>query len=114
MLRPVRHLLGRSTIEAAEAITGADLDTLDLLVAKSLLVRGERSGATRLTMLETVRECATERLDRAKDLQEIAERHAQFFLGLARREGSAPCVMGSDSASTALDWTSRQITSRRR
>ena len=87
---------GGATIEAAEAITGADLDTLDLLVAKSLLVRGERSGATRLTMLETVREYAKERLDRTKDLQEIAERHARFFLGLARREGSAPCVMGAD------------------
>ena len=58
--------------------------------------RAGAEGAARYFMLETVREYAKERLDRTKDLQEIAERHARFFLGLARREGSAPCVMGAD------------------
>ena len=40
---------GGATVEAAEAITGADIDTLDRLVAKSLLVRRhEAHGPTRL------------------------------------------------------------------
>ena len=47
---------GGATIEAAETITGADLDTLDRLVAKSLLVRRRQAHApTRLAMLETIR-----------------------------------------------------------
>ena len=35
---------GGATVDAAEAITGADLDTLDRLVAKSLLIRRHRAG----------------------------------------------------------------------
>ena len=47
---------GGATVEAAEAITGAGLDTLDGLVAKSLLVRRrERTRRRRLGMLETIR-----------------------------------------------------------
>ena len=54
---------GGATIEAAETITGAGIDTLDRLVAKSLLVRGRQAdGSTRLGMLETIREYAAERL----------------------------------------------------
>ena len=44
---------GGATVEAAEAITGAGIDTLDRLVAKSLLVRRDVGGRTRLGMLET-------------------------------------------------------------
>ena len=39
---------GGATVDAAETITGAGLDTLDRLVAKSLLVRHEEHGRTRL------------------------------------------------------------------
>ena len=53
---------GGATVEAAEAITDAGLDTLDGLVAKSLLVRRRDAHApTRLGMLETIRAYATER-----------------------------------------------------
>ena len=53
---------GGATVEAAETITGAGIDTLDRLVAKSLLVRRrEVDGRTRLGMLETVRAYAAER-----------------------------------------------------
>ena len=47
-----------ATVAVAETITGAPLDTLDSLVAKQLLIRQ----GDRLTMLETVREYAAEKL----------------------------------------------------
>jgi predicted ATPase/class 3 adenylate cyclase len=47
---------GGATVEAAETITHAGLDTLDGLVAKSLLVRGQHARtSTRLGMLDTIR-----------------------------------------------------------
>ena len=52
---------GGATVQAAETITGAGLDTLDRLVAKSLLVRRRDEHGTRLAMLETVRAYAGER-----------------------------------------------------
>jgi predicted ATPase len=53
---------GGATVEAAETILGAGIDTLDHLVAKSLLVRRQHARApTRLGMLETIRADATER-----------------------------------------------------
>jgi predicted ATPase/DNA-binding SARP family transcriptional activator len=54
--------VGGATVEAAETITAADLETLEGLVAKSLLVRRQHAHApTRLVMLETVRAYAAER-----------------------------------------------------
>ena len=54
---------GGATLDAAETVTGADLDTLDHLVAKNLLVRRRQAHApTRLGMLETIRAYAIERL----------------------------------------------------
>src|SRR4051794_33954112 len=47
---------GGATVEAAEAITASGLDTLDGLVAKSLLTRRQHAQApSRLRMLETIR-----------------------------------------------------------
>ena len=67
-----------------ETIAGADLDTLDRLVAKSLLVRRRgRHGPTRLGMLETVRAYAGERFAALPDREAVRERH--FAHSLARR-----------------------------
>jgi predicted ATPase/DNA-binding SARP family transcriptional activator len=56
---------GGATLEAAEAITSAGLDTLEQLVAKSLLVRRRHAHApTRLGMLQTIRAFADERSPR--------------------------------------------------
>ena len=58
---------GGATVEAAETITGGGLDTLDGLVAKSLLVRRRHAFApTRLGMLETIRAYAGERFAAAR------------------------------------------------
>jgi predicted ATPase/class 3 adenylate cyclase len=87
---------GGATVEAAEAITGADLDTLDGLVAKSLLVRRQDPHAlTRLGMLETIRAYATERFAAIAEEQAVRERHYRYFLALARRHGTERALWGT-------------------
>jgi predicted ATPase len=77
---------GGFTLEAAEEVSEADLDTLASLIDKSLL-RGEEDGSTepRFTMLETIREYAVDRLDDQGDAPELRSRHADFFLALAEQ-----------------------------
>ena len=70
---------GGCTLEAAEAICDADVDTLQSLIDKSLLRRqGER-----FWMLETIREYAAERIEQDGGAAVLAERHVQCFLALA-------------------------------
>ena len=103
---------GGATVEAAEAITGAGIDTLDRLVAKSLLVRRHADGRTRLGMLETIRAYAAERFAAIPDCDAVRERHFHYFLSLAAapraRFGARrpePC------ASISRLWTARSRTS---
>jgi predicted ATPase len=66
-------------LDAAEAVAGADLDTLEALVDKSLVrVRDDR-----FTMLETIREYAAERLAASGDRANLERRHADHFAALA-------------------------------
>ena len=89
--------VGGATVDAAEAVTGTGLDTLDRLVAKSLLVRRRQpDGRTRLTMLETIRAYAAERLAAAADADEVRERHYRHHLALAERCGTAQALWGRD------------------
>ena len=75
---------GGATTEAAEAVTGADLDALQGLVDKQLLLRRHGPDA-RLLMLETVRDYARERLDANPDAAQVRERHCRHYLALAER-----------------------------
>jgi predicted ATPase/class 3 adenylate cyclase len=87
---------GGATVEAAETITVADLDTLDRLVAKSLLGRRQHGRTpTRLAMLETIRAYSTERFATAADQDAVRERHYCYFLALARRHGSDRALWGA-------------------
>ena len=87
---------GGATVDAAEAVTGAQLDTLDRLVAKSLLVRGRAAtGETRLSMLETVRAYAAGRFDESADAAAVRERHYRHFLALAERHGGERALWGA-------------------
>jgi predicted ATPase len=80
---------GGATTAASETITGAALDTVDGLVAKSLLARRRPAGApTRLVMLETVRAFADERFRAADDHDDVCERHYRYFLALIERHGA--------------------------
>jgi predicted ATPase/class 3 adenylate cyclase len=70
---------GGCTLDSAEDVAGADLDTLHSLVDKSLL----RHTGERFWMLETVREYAVERLDSLGEDEALRHRHAAWFLALA-------------------------------
>ena len=67
------------TLEAAETICEADLDTLTSLVEKSLA----RQADGRFRMLETIREYARESLETSGELDQIRRRHLEFFLALS-------------------------------
>ena len=67
------------TLEAAETICEADLDTLTSLVEKSLA----RQADGRFSMLETIREYARDCLALSGELDQIRRRHLDFFIALA-------------------------------
>ena len=70
---------GGCTLEAAEQVAYADIDTLQSLVDKSLL----RHTRGRFWMLETIREYATERREESSPGDELQRRLADFILTLA-------------------------------
>jgi predicted ATPase/class 3 adenylate cyclase len=70
---------GGWTLEAAEAVCDADIDTLQSLVEKSLVRRSEE----RFSMLETIREFAVERLGASGEADELRRRHFGHYLTLA-------------------------------
>ncbi|MEP6976449.1 MAG: adenylate/guanylate cyclase domain-containing protein [Thermoleophilia bacterium] len=80
---------GGCTLEAAEAICGAGLDSLESLVDKSL-VRLRDGG--RFWMLETIREFALERLRESGEEAELRGAHAQWLQVLAES-----ALLASDS-----------------
>jgi predicted ATPase len=73
---------GGWTLEAAEEICDADLDTMQSLVDKSLVRVRE---GNRFWMLETIREYALERLADSGRADDLSHRHADFFLALAEK-----------------------------
>jgi predicted ATPase/class 3 adenylate cyclase len=70
---------GGCTLESAEAVCDADLDTLQSLVDKSLVRIRE---GDRFWMLETIREYAAERLEDSGEAEMLQRRHAEHFLAL--------------------------------
>jgi len=66
---------GGCTLEAAEQVAHADLDTLQSLVDKSLV----RFTTERYWMLETIRELALETLDRSSYAPDSRLRHAEWL-----------------------------------
>jgi predicted ATPase len=79
LFRGLSVFSGGCTLEAAEQVADADLDPLQWLVEKSLV----RFSSARYWMLETIREYALERLERAGEADERRNRHGRFFLALA-------------------------------
>ena len=86
------------TLDAAEAIAGADLDTLESLVDKSLV----RHSGDRFWMLETIRAYAMDRLEHTGDGARIRQRHSQYYLALAEQD--APYITGV----AEREWLDRQ------
>ena len=79
------------------------LDSLTLLVDKSLLTVERQGQSARYVMLETVRQYAIERLDQSGETARVRDRHRDYFLALA--EAMAREWTGDQSASwiTRLD-----------
>jgi predicted ATPase/class 3 adenylate cyclase len=102
---------GGCTVETAETICEADLDTLQALVDKSLVRIRE---GERFWMLETIREYAAERLEASDEAEPLRRRHAEHFLALAeeaephlpayRREWLEQLEHEHDNLRAALDW----------
>ena len=105
---------GGATVEAAETITGAGIDTLDRLVAKSLLVRRhEAHGPTRLGMLETIRAYAAERFAAVARPRIGARAPLPLLPGRwLRRHGPDSALDGPNRArAPRVLWTARSRTS---
>ena len=97
---------GGCTLESAEIVCDASLDSLAALVDDSLL---ERTGE-RLRMLETIREYAAERLELEGDADAVRRRHAEHFLELVESDASnqaswlARLGEERDNLRAALSW----------
>ena len=103
---------GGCTLEAAEGVADAGLDTLQSLVDKSLV----RHTAERFWMLETIRAYAREQLAASGHEADLRRRHAVFALDIAaktdhdREEGGEQTVLiqlierEHDNLRAALEW----------
>ena len=80
LFRRLAVFRGSFSLDAAEAVCDADLDTLESLVVKNLV---RRWGSGRLGMLDTIREYAVELVDAAPDADAVYRRHAEHFLSVA-------------------------------
>jgi predicted ATPase len=89
---------GSFTLEAVEAIAGAELDQVATLVEQSLL---KPLGDERYFLLETLREYARERLDVSGEADEYALRHARWYL--ERLEENHP-EMGGPRRGKLVAW----------
>ena len=81
---------GGCTLEGAEQVSEANLDTLQSLIEKSLL----RHTKSRFWMLETIRDYALERLERSGEAGALEQAHAQYQLAMvedAAAQFRGPC-----------------------
>jgi predicted ATPase/DNA-binding CsgD family transcriptional regulator len=135
LFRRLAIFVGGCTLEAATAIAGQAagphstsaaetpahdvLETVESLVAKSLVGRVETAdGQARLVMLETIREYGLERLTELGTLEAVRRWQTEYFLALA--EQAVPCLRGPEQRSwldrleaehdnfrAALEWSLR-------
>ena len=107
---------GGCTLEAAERVCGADLDTLASLLDKSLLRRLATDGLDRFWMLETIREFALARLAESGAGDTLRRAHAEWLLDLTTHvpRGAAHEILSReqldlltpelDNVRAALEW----------
>jgi predicted ATPase len=81
LFRRLSVFAGGCTLEAAEEVAEAAIDSLQSLVEKNLV----RFIDERFSMLETIREYAGERLAESDELNEVRMRHAEHLVALAER-----------------------------
>jgi predicted ATPase len=93
LFRALSVFSGGCTLQAAEEVCEADLDTLQSLVEKSLLRFTASDASSRYWMLETIREYAGERLEEAQERIVLGQKHAELMLKLA--ESAEPELEGA-------------------
>ena len=105
---------GGFTLTAAQTVCGADLDTLQALLDRSLV----RRDSSRYSMLATIREYALEHLNQGGEGEEIHKAHAQWLVELLEAQGlpqpgwpdaksRAIVVPEQENFTAALEWASR-------
>jgi predicted ATPase/DNA-binding winged helix-turn-helix (wHTH) protein len=121
-LRCLAVFVGGFTLEAATAVTNAAgsnssavAQTLVSLVSKSLVTPEASGNVSRWRLLETIRAYALERLDECGGIQEIAQRHAEYYRNLVLPGAPASTLSSAierisalsheiDNVRAALDW----------
>ena len=101
---------GGFSLDAAEAVCGADLDVLASLVDRSLL----RRAGDRFEMLDTIRAYALERLEETGEAEAVRDPHAAHFEAVAENAHQARhrepgpwlgiLALDHDDLREALDW----------
>ncbi|MCA1690246.1 MAG: AAA family ATPase [Actinobacteria bacterium] len=94
---------GSLSLEAAEAVVGAELDVLEGLVTQSLVMVLPRAGSEpRYRMLDALRSYAQEQLTAAGGEDELRDRHLRFFVARAEAVHAASAMGGSQADISAL------------
>ena len=95
---------GGATLEAARIVTGADLETVEALIGKSLIYRRRQpDGTTRLLMLETIRQYALGRLAADPEQHAVHRRHCEHYLQLVEQAVPRLSTPDEQTALTVLD-----------
>ncbi|MCP9487999.1 MAG: adenylate/guanylate cyclase domain-containing protein [Gaiellaceae bacterium MAG52_C11] len=97
LLRRLSVFAGGCTLEAAEAVVDADIDTLQSLIEKSLL----RFSGERYWLLETIRQYAEEQLEPAESAV-IRRRHGAYMVALAQASAGSLHDVSESAASARL------------
>jgi predicted ATPase/DNA-binding XRE family transcriptional regulator len=95
---------GGATLDAVEAVNGAlDVGPDETLVALEGLVRAglvrreeDVAGESRFSMLETIREYASERLAASGEWETVRQAHATYFLGIVEQIGAYSSINQQD------------------
>ena len=108
LFRRLSVFSGGFTLEAAEAVASGGgvpeaevLDLLGQIVRKSLVLAEPAGDADRYRLLETMREYGREKLIAADEVEDLRDRHLNYFLELS--EEARPKLVGPEQA----DWLDR-------
>jgi predicted ATPase len=117
VLRALGAFVDGFDVDAVAAVTGTSrtvaLDTIEALVAKSLVDRADQAGAVRFRLLETVKAYAEDRLVDAGEAEVVRGRHLDHYHRLATVHGriieaeyylSVRLVPDRSNITAAFDW----------